>query len=465
MKKFKTCVLAVLAAGLLLLPGCSKSETSLDPDNPTSVIVWHYYKGTQKTAFDELVSKFNETVGAEEGIVVTAESKGSVDDLAEAVAASANQKVGSEELPNIFATYSDTAYVVNELGLLADIKQYITDEELGEYVEGFIQEGEFTDGSLYIFPVAKSTELLFVDMTDWNKFAEETGATDESFKTWEGLAEVSKQYYDWSGGKAFFGRDAFANYLIVGSRQLGSELFEVNNGQVTLNLDRDVMRRLWDNYAEPYIKGYYGAYGRFRSDDVKTGDLIAVVGSTSSTSYYPTEVTIDGGITYNPIEGKVYPVPGFKGTEDYAVQQGAGMAVTKGDTLSEKASVEFLKWFTDVEQNTDFCVSSGYIPVKYESNTRENLEAALQREGVDKDSLVYDSFLLGVDTVNNVNLYTNRPFDGGVEARGVLTEFMTDKIDNYKAELEGLSGDELDTALDSAFESWLTELSTALENC
>ena len=288
-------------------------------------------------------------------------------------------------------------------------------------------------------------------MTDWNKFAEATGASDEAFKTWEGLAEVSKQYYDWSGGRAFFGRDAFANYLIVGSRQLGSELFEVNNGQVKLNLDRDIMKRLWDNYAVPYIKGYYGAYGRFRSDDVKTGDLIAVVGSTSSTSYYPTEVTFDGGITYNPIEGKVYPVPGFEGTEDYAVQQGAGMAVTKGDTLSEKASVEFLKWFTDVEQNTDFCVSSGYIPVKYESNTRENLEAALQREGV--------------DTVNNVNLYTNRPFEGGVEARSVLTEFMTSKIDNYKAELAGLSGDELDTALDSAFESWLTELSTALENC
>ena len=34
-----------------------------------------------------------------------------------------------------------------------------------------------------------------------------------------------------------------------------------------------------------------------------------------------------------------------------------------------------------------------------------------------------------------------------------------------RAELAGLSGDELDTALDSAFESWLTELSTALENC
>ena len=36
-------------------------------------------------------------------------------------------------------------------------------------------------------------------------------------------------------GKAFFGRDALANYMIIGSRQLGKEIFEVRGDQVTLN--------------------------------------------------------------------------------------------------------------------------------------------------------------------------------------------------------------------------------------
>ncbi|MCQ4808301.1 hypothetical protein NE626_16205, partial [Intestinimonas massiliensis] len=40
---------------------------------------------------------------------------------------------------------------------------------------------------------------------------------------------------------AFFGRDAMANYCIIGSRQLGAEVF----GDGTLVPDKDVFRRLW----------------------------------------------------------------------------------------------------------------------------------------------------------------------------------------------------------------------------
>ena len=36
----------------------------------------------------------------------------------------------------------------------------------------------------------------------------------------EGVTAVAEQYYNWSGGKALFGRDAMANYMIVGAKQL-----------------------------------------------------------------------------------------------------------------------------------------------------------------------------------------------------------------------------------------------------
>lgn len=69
--------LAAGALALSLLSGCgaekaapaAESKTvTLDPSNPVSLTVWHYYNGAQQSAFDELVSEFNATVGKEKGI-------------------------------------------------------------------------------------------------------------------------------------------------------------------------------------------------------------------------------------------------------------------------------------------------------------------------------------------------------------------------------------------------------------
>ena len=39
------------------------------------------------------------------------------------------------------------------------------------------------------------------------------------------------------------------------------------DGSMTLNFDHDAVRTLWDNYYVPFIKGYFSASGRFRSDE------------------------------------------------------------------------------------------------------------------------------------------------------------------------------------------------------
>lgn len=68
-------------------------------------------------------------------------SQGNVVDLSEKVLDSANKKVGSEDVPNIFAAYSDTAYEMDKLKLLVDIDKYISKDELNEYIEEYVDEG------------------------------------------------------------------------------------------------------------------------------------------------------------------------------------------------------------------------------------------------------------------------------------------------------------------------------------
>lgn len=286
-------IAALCLAAALFLTGCASGASgsaAFSPENPVTVTVWHYYNGPQQQAFADLVNEFNETVGREKGIAVQQSSQATVTDLETSVLAAANREVGAPEVPNIFAAYADTAYAVDRLGLVADLRPYLTDEELAEYVPGYLEEGAFSgEGTLKIFPIAKSVELLMLNATDWEKFAAATGADDSAFATVEGITETARQYYEWTDaqtpdisddGKAFFGRDAFANYMIIGARQLGVELLRVEDGAPVLDFDKDVVRRLWDNYYVPFINGWFGASGRFAATTSK-GNIICGVGSSS----------------------------------------------------------------------------------------------------------------------------------------------------------------------------------------
>ena len=97
----------------------------LDPDNPVTLKVWHYYNGNQQATFDKLLEKFNSTVGKEQGIYVEGYGHGSVADLDKALTSSVNEEVGAEDMPDIFSTYADTAYSIQKKGKLADLSPYL----------------------------------------------------------------------------------------------------------------------------------------------------------------------------------------------------------------------------------------------------------------------------------------------------------------------------------------------------
>ncbi len=429
---------AVLAGALLLAlgAGCSdkKEPVSLDPKNPVTINIWHYYNGAQKTAFDQLIAEFNESVGREKGIIVEGVNQGSVSKLTEAIIDSAQNKVGTDPVPNIFAAYADTAYQIDALGLVADLGQYLTQEEIDAYIPSYMEEGRLTsDGKLKIFPTAKSTEIFMLNKTDWDAFASATGASLDALSTMEGLAQTAKAYYDWTDsltpevpddGKAFFGRDAMANYFIIGAKQLGCEIFSVADNQVSFQLDEAVFRKLWDNYYVPFINGWFGASGRFRSDDIKMGNIIACVGSSSGAAYFPDECILSDTESY-PIEMRAYPCPKFEGGEDFAVQQGAGLVVTNAAPQEVEASVEFLKWFTEAGRNLEFSLGSGYVPVKKEANEMTFVEQAMDAAGASSKMRAIITNAISMTGENQ--MYTTKAFRNGTAARAILNDSMVEK--------------------------------------
>ena len=468
MKKRITSILntflyTLCASSTLLLAGCSKTDThGLSVKNPTSIKIWHYYNGALAAAFDELVSEFNNTLGREQGIVVNAESMSTVTDLENALWDAANEKVGAPDMPNIFQCYQDTAFALDKEISLVNFDDYITEEERNSYVELFVDAGCIGENHAWkLYPTAKSTEVLILNKTDWDKFALDTGVTTQALSTWEGLTETAQTYYEWSGGKAFFGRDAFANYPIIASSQLGHEIFQVTDGGTALDFDHDAMRKIWEHFYVPYVKGYYRHIGKFRSDDVKLGEIIALVCSSSSAVYFPTEVTPADGTPY-PIEHLVLPLPNFDQTAPCAVQQGAGMAVTKSTEAEEYASVLFLKWFTQWQQNLKFSVNSGYMPVSKEAVNPENVEQFLSENPT--SAIVSDTLRISIEENSEYVMYTPPAFTGGTQARSVLDTTMPALALKDRAAVDG--GTAIDKFLtDEHFEEWYNSTLKQLEAC
>lgn len=416
------------------LCGCGKTKNrGLDPKKPATITVWHYYNGVQQEYFDSMVLEFNETVGHEKGIVVEARSKGTVSELSDSVLASLRQDAGAEKAPDMFAAYAETAYIADKLDRVVDLSQYFTQQELEEYVDGYLEEGRFGDDSgLKIFPTAKSTEVMMLNLTDWQKFAEEEGISEDSLTTWEKLAETAEKYYNYTDaltpdiqndGKAFFGRDSVANYMIVGAKQLGLEFFTAENGSYYMNENEDIVRRLWDCYYVPYVNGHYFSQSRFRSDDAKIGEIIAMVCSTTGAAYFPTSVTLEDEYTY-PIEGLVLPVPNFEGTDPFLVQQGAGMVVVKSDEKTEYACSVFLRWMTEKDRNIDFAVNSGYLPVKKEANDFSAISDGFQAESEPENKALMSAMETAVSEINSYQMYAAKPFEKSAEVRDFLDTFI-----------------------------------------
>lgn len=309
---------------------------------------------------------------------------------------------------------------------------------------------------------------MMINKTDWEVFAAATGASLENLKTMEGITATAQAYYEWTDsqtpdvpedGMAFYGRDALANYFIIGMQQLGVEIFQVENGQLTLNVPKKELQRLWENYYVPMVKGYFGAYGSFRSDDVKTGELLAYTGSTSSSMYFPSQVELDDS-SY-AIDYIVMTAPVFEGGKPYAVQQGAGMVVSKSDEKHEYASVEFLKWFTEAENNLQFGCVSGYLPVLKEANNTEKLDQVIADQQLSVAPKTYDCLTTVFKEMTDMTLYTNKSFEHAFAARKVLEYNLADKAakdrESVAAELkQGKSLEEASSlyVTQEAFEEW-----------
>lgn len=463
---------------LFTATSCSSNntDTDLDPKNPVSIDLWHYYTGDNQATLEKMVDEFNHSVGASSGVLVNVISKGGVSELEEALTNSAKGVINSEEMPNIFSCYLDKLVELDSYDKVADLNNYFSEDDINLYVTDFITSSITSDGRLLSIPIAKSTEVLYINITSFQKFLDDTGYDINKLKTWDGVYNTSREYYNWVDaqtpetkwdGESFLGIDSLANYIIVGNQQLGTEIINSETNSILIN--QDSMKKIFEIYYKGMSLEYFNAVRAFSSDDVKAKDILAYVGSTSSASYFPRAIEINN--TEEPIELEAMLYPSFNVDEFVAIQQGAGMSIAQSAPAKEEGSAIFLKWLTDPERNIIFSVDTGYLPVETSaynsellSDNLENLKTSDQME-----QNIYNVYSLATKQIMELGTYSPPPFLGSYNARNILASTLSEvstlgkeKAINMKA--QGYSEEEIIETLDvdSAFKDWISKIEAEL---
>lgn len=354
MKRFLSFLLCTLL--LLSLAGCD----GVQEEQPITLTIWHVYGGQTDSPLNDLIDEFNRTVGKEQHITIQVTSVTNTNTIHEGVLAAANNDPGAAELPDMFISYPKTVLAMPDEDILVDYRDYFSEEELDAFIPAFIEEGTIHD-RLAILPIAKSTEILFINKTLFDRFAAGTGASMDELDTWEGLFQMASRYSEWSGGKTFFVHDYHFNYFQVGVESLGEAFFDEDG--IAFG---SAFSKLWQPYAEAALQGGVWLYGGYATEPLRTGDAVVSVASSASVLYYSDVVTYADN-TSEESEYLARPCPIFEGGEKLVMQRGAGFCTVKSTPEREKAAMVFLKWLTAPEQNVELVTRLGYMPVTQEA--------------------------------------------------------------------------------------------------
>ena len=351
-------VIAMTLAISFTFSACNKNNTLLDPKKPTTLTMWHVYGEQVNSPMNDIVEQFNATVGKEKGIIINVTLMSNASQIGKKLKDAQTGKAGSKEMPDLFFCHSSDARGLGVNNLL-NWNDYFSKSELDNFVPDFLSDG-MVDDKLVVFPVSKSTYMLFIAGGVFDRFATAKDVLLSDLATWKGFFSVAEKYYEWSGGKPFCAID----YLIR-----IAELCAISDGENIsykegwYDENNPALIKAYDMFATSIAKGHIVVSDLYSNTQVMTGQTCAGIGSSASVLYYNDEITYPDN-TSEAMNLKVLPMPQQTGKQKVATQSGVGLCAYKTTNVKTEAATVFAKWFTEEQRNTEFVLSTGYMPVR-----------------------------------------------------------------------------------------------------
>lgn len=318
-------VVALLLAVMMLLSCASVAE------GKTKVTIWHTFTKDQEAYLVQAAADFNACQDKYEVEVLSQAYSGFTDTVKTAV----KNGVG----PDIIFNYASEAAEYVDNGLVADLSQYIYDEEIG--IEGFetslaqgVMDGEvngFSDGIIHYLPAYTTGPILFYNKTMYD----ELGLTVPA--NWDEMVancKVIKEAKDIPG----LGFDSLTDCIQMFIKEDGCGYIDVENKCVTFNTESMKAKIQW--LVDCINAGYFtiASSGNYFSEDFNSGIVATYIGSCA-------------GYPYIKPDGFDFAMAPMPATVWYPSWNRGPIAFYYDDDARAEGTYEFIKYFISAEVN------------------------------------------------------------------------------------------------------------------
>lgn len=320
---------------------------------------------------------------------------------------------------------------------LSDMMNADSDFSEDDYVQAFFDQVKDGTGKVFGIPAYGTTQVLYYNIQAF----EEAGVDPDSIKTWQDLADAAAKIK--AGGSFTYGWEPMwgADNLVDAAFSNGGSIFSDDGKTVTINSKEWVevweAFRTWihdDETMAIHSGGQGWEYWYNTIDDVLANTAGGYTGSSGD------QADLDFSVV------AAMEQPAWKdGTESKPMAVALTLsAVSQSSEEEKQGAYDFMKYFTNVENQAKWSMSTGYVPVnlgvldneEYKAYTEENPQA-----------------LVPFNQASHGSVY---PYD---PTNGAIMDAL--KIAADKVEIDGVSAQE---ALDEAQQTAQAALDEALGN-
>jgi len=395
-----------------------ETKENLSKGETVELTFWFANSDTVETYIKDATERFNNTVGAEKGIRVTAEYQGDYVEL--------HQKLQAAYIagtaPEISVLEIASVGKFAEGGMLLPLDDNINAAgiDMNDFQEGLLYNC-YNNQICYSLPFLRSTSILYMNKT----LLEEAGVNADEIVTWDDVAKACETVNEKTGK---YGISIPMNYWFYEAFMLTEGGFTVNEDETACTVDNDVSRKVISYFQDLSDRGLAHIYPLAESDKM-TADLM----NQDAAFFFQST----GGLSQIMAVGKE---AGFevqtafipKGTQYGVTTGGCNIVMMNGiSTEKQKAAWEYINWMTTTEETVEASIATGYL--------------ATRKSALEADKMVnwyeqYPQFKVALD---QLEYSSGRPKNSGyVEFQDKLTNAISEilvngaDVDTTLAELE-----------------------------
>jgi sn-glycerol 3-phosphate transport system substrate-binding protein len=368
---------SVFAAAEKEEPGREASSPELK--TPTELLYWYAYSGVVQETNEYLTQTFNETVGKEKGIHVTAEYQGAYNDL--------NQKLQAAFIggtsPDVFVMEIGTTGMFARNGMITELDSRIERDnfDLSDFQDGLLGNCR-VDDSVYGLPYMPSTAILFMNTT----ILEDAGLDTDGPETWDELAMYCKTIKEKTG---LYGLTLVSNLWFFEAFMLEAGTSVLSDDELSTNINSEAafnVAKFWKDLKDAgYIRILSSADGSKMTADI--------MNQKSAMWFYSTAgiTTFMGLAKANDFTMNTCFMP--KLTHYGTSTGGSNLVISNKSSVQEKdAAWEFITWMTATGQTVYASSKTGYMPSRksaIDAPEMRQLYAAMPQFKVAIDQMPY----------------------------------------------------------------------------